>query len=205
MISIYVDRKNLVAKGGLIDDQNEINAVWLQKKLLKKQVAEPKPETEPPTANTTKETPKPQLKSKRGFKNDPAQAELELNNGKGGGFGQLMKQNLEARNKKLEQEIALLIAKTERAYELVVPREHAEFAIISISEGVKRAWIAQTEALLTRLQATGQVTEADVSDIRGEFTRMINEATEAGVTEGKKNLRQASFDMAGKKNKEEIN
>lgn len=150
----YVKRGNIVLDGELIDDRNDVNKRFIQKREMKVKDKVSEPKTQP--ESTTESDPEPKQNSYTQALRDKALLDIEH------------KQEL-IESKRLENRKKL---------GLVVPTDGVRSIIVMHTESIKVSYVEASDGLIVLFAQKGGLNADDISLMRKKFKDLVNKAVD---------------------------
>jgi len=183
-INVYVQRGKILLSGKLIDDTIEQNKLWLDEQQYKNSdrlelkreqvIAQPtvkktKSKSKKVQENNTTELPPPPIRNSEELtpiqKRTLSKADIDI---------KIKKASLE----KTMEEIAILKVKKMKMHGELIPTDIVKSLIRELTEGVKIAYLDAMENYTVVISKQKKLTEVEKSNIKKEFTTIINKAVE---------------------------
>lgn len=204
-LSNYIKRGHVTLQGGkvcscvkgkcdcLIDDQDEINQVFIEKRGV---TVQEKAET--PIIQPEKPEEKQDSSTKKAVKST-------VNPIKSTEFSQIKKERELKMNEQIEKQNRILDVKLAKLSEEIVPRDIVVHMVVAQSEALKGAYLRAVDTFITQFAAQNQLPREEIVYWKKELTKVVNVAVEDSVKQSKVNLRKMAKEYAGNKGKGERN
>jgi hypothetical protein len=197
-IATYITRGKLIASGKYIDDQLPENRDWLLKRIgsaapiidkttainyedeIKKTVSE-KIDRQLPEKNNRKE---PKVKDPNRSATNGFLLDLELK-----------QKDIEKRT----EEVEILKIKKDKMRGQYIEYDIVLSLMVNHSESIKSVWEASFDDFITKFAAMNSLTREQLTELKREFIKTANTATERFVSNSKKVLRKISNQLSEEK------
>ncbi|HXP50681.1 MAG TPA: hypothetical protein VN922_12035 [Bacteroidia bacterium] len=184
----YITRGNVILNGELIDDTNEKNKSFLEKRKAKaKQVSNEKQTKVIEAAGQP-----PQIETDEATQNEVplpnqtySESERQLK------YQDVLKRQKE--NEKLELEI-------KKKQGELIPVEMVKSIVVSLTENVKIAWTDATDDMIIHISAKYHLTREDAAELKIKQNSILNKAVDKYVDTTKKSLKRIQQEYSEKKN-----
>lgn len=195
-LSKYIERGHVVLYGGepcnctknkckcLIDDQNDKNLAFLQRRGALNTNNHPEIATSTP-------------------KNEATESFTESKSESKDAFAALQRRKLEHQNRELENKNRLLETKISKAMAEVIPLDHAEYLIKNYADSIANVWETSTERFLMQKGTALRLTREEIIEHKKYITELVNDSRKRGAESAVKNMRKVADEFAGTKGKGE--
>jgi hypothetical protein len=168
LLAVYIGRKKVfVTEGGLIDDADPVNQLFIAKRQLK---GSKKEESGGKAAPKAEKQADPKDREDKNILTDilKDKGSLDVRKKK----GELTLQEIEIRKKLGE----------------LVPTDAVRHLVITHSESIKNAYNEATDNLIVILSQKKEMSSTEVADIRGQMTKIINNAIDSAINVSKRKI-----------------